>query len=417
MTNDIIKPKKIGRPRTKPQQMSIDFGDLNEETQQYVATVSKVKKKLKSKWRGTFAVPPASLLDDILREFQTKTNIPLEIPFFTFFHYVSALLVANDTKIKINDIDVKCDFWTIVLADSGAGKTFTHNSIKKGLRDDIPEISGTGAASAAAFLQELEQKNGKGLWVRDEFQQLLSQIESGGPLAELKDYLLRIYDNADIDRVTKKDEIHIKEACISILGFNATQSFIDNANAENLIDGFAQRFSYVLAEADPARHYKDFPIWEIDNKNWSQKWDKLKQNILAEYSPSVAGIRQFYKSFSDYVDEKIPESFYRRVLWKAHKYALIYHILNGNGADKEISESAYAWASRALSLHLHDAAVLIEKTGVCDIEKLIAKAEEVQKKMREQGKEFTARTLVQNVRGIKNVATAKFILEQLSVKF
>jgi hypothetical protein len=400
-------------PAKRQKQLALSFGDLDAEKQEYVSTITKVKRATKDQWRGMVAVPPGTLLETMLAQFRRKTNIPLEVPFFTFFHYVSAHLVDQNITVEFEGSHVQADFWTIILASSGAGKTWTHSQIKSALGGVIPEVEGTASASAAQFLQELESKNGKGLWVRDEFLQLLKSMEAGGPMAEMKDYLLRIYDNAPITRRTKKDEIHVEHPALSILGFNATESFIANIDGDSLVDGFTQRFGFVLAEADASRPFKDYPVWNINTKNWGAEWKKLIADIRPKYVTSDDAIIKFKRMFSDLIQSEMPESFYRRILWKAHKYALIYHIVRGQAHNPVIEAEDYGWAARALIMHIQDASTILSRTSFGDLEKLMQQAEGAVERMKSKGIEVTPRTLLQRVKGLKNSSTAKFIFEML----
>lgn len=399
------------KPLSTRKQMSLGFGDLPEEKQKYVGALTRAKRTLKTQWRGMMAVPPGSILEDILAEFRTKTNIPLEVPFFTFMHYLSAHLVQRGVHLKIKDMEVSMEFWTIVLATSGAGKTYTHKALKNNLAANISEVNGTAAVSARQFVEELQNSGGKGLWQRDEFLQFLKAIESGGPLAEMKDILLRAYDGETIERKSKDSHLKVDKPELSILGFNALQPFIDGINPESLLDGFAQRFGYVLAKDDPNRKFEDYAIWDVEGGKWSGMWDKLSKDILPAYTTDEEGIQAFKSSFKNLISADIPESFYRRILWKAHKYAVIYHIIRGAGSDKKITTEDYGWAARILHLHLADTAEILSQTNFGDLEKLVQQCEKAAEKLRAAGKDVTPRSLLQRVKGLGNASTAKFVFD------
>lgn len=403
------------KPLKRPKQMNLElsFGTMPPDQQEYVATLTRIRKAKKNDWRGMLAVPPGTLLETMLRQFQRKTNIPLEIPFFTFLHYVSAHLVDANITVKFEESEVEADVWTIILATSGAGKTYSHKTIKQGLGDVIPEVEGTSSASAAAWMQEMEAKKGRGLWIRDEFLQLLKAMEAGGPMAEMKDYLLRAHDNSTLVRRTKKEEIRVENPALSILGFNATESFINEMSAESLVDGFAQRFGYVLAEPDPERYYGDFPVWNINSKGWGEEWHKLIKDIRPKYVTSDDAVIKFRRIFNDLLQDELPESFYRRILWKAHKYALIYHIVRGRAHDPVIDAEDYGWAARALTMHIQDAATILSRTGFGDLEKIMQQTENAAARMKAKGIEVTPRTLLQRVKGLANASTAKFVFDIL----
>jgi hypothetical protein len=119
-------------------------------------------------WLGVFALPPASLAECVVREFQKKTDIPLELPFFTVLHWVAAYLLRHDISLRLPSGTIKTDLWTVLLASSGAGKTWTQKTVSKSLGLTDLEFRGTGIASSAKFIQELKTGN-KGIWIRYEF--------------------------------------------------------------------------------------------------------------------------------------------------------------------------------------------------------------------------------------------------------
>lgn len=399
----------------KAVQQSFDFGDLSSEARSYIKTTYAARKKLKEQWRGMLAVPPGTLLESVLYEFQTKTNIALEIPFFTIMHYVGGSLVAKGTTIEFAGKKIEADFWTIVLSKSGAGKTWTQETIKKIIGKSVPELD-SSAVSSAKFLEELE-KMPQALWVRDEIYQLLKVIDQdGSPMSEVKGYLLKAYDNAKLERSTKKDVITVNKPVLSILGFNATQSFIDGMSVESLVDGFAQRFGYVLSKPDPARPWQECPMWSVDSGAWSGIWEKMMSGVLVEYKASPEAEKTFIKCFKEMVnDADVDESFYRRILWRAHKFALIYHILRGHGADPIITGEDYGWASRVLSMQLSDAAEVLDMCGGSDLKKMLDQGQQAVERLTTNGKPVTARAIIRSCNSIKNAQSARLVLDLLGV--
>lgn len=391
------------------------FGDWEEGQKSYLKTVLKAKKRRQASWRGNDLVPPGSLLEIVLKEFENNTNIPLEVPFITLFHYISAYLISSDVTIEFNNKHIKADFWSIVLAESGAGKTWTQKTIRDAFADNIPLLQG-GVVSAAAFVDSLEDKP-KSLWVRDEFLQVLKQIETPGPMCELKDYLLRIYDNEQIQRKTKKGIQTIEDPVLSILGFNVSKSFCSGMSAESLTDGFAQRFAYVLAKKDPKRHFSKYPIWSVNNEFWLQVWNQTIEGIHKSYKANKDAETEFKKSFELLIakTDDIDESFYRRVLWRAHKYALIYHILRGQAKNNIVDKESYAWAVRLIQMQLGDAGEVIAESGGSELGKLIDKAEKIKLKLEAQGVAVTPRLLLQRCKEIGTAQTARFIFGILNI--
>ena len=402
------------RAETKGKQLKIDFGALPADSRSYITTAYRAKRSQTINWKGMLAVPPGSLLESIIEDFQANTNIALEIPFMTFMHYISGILVSRQTRIVFDGQDMDPEIWTIILAGSGAGKTWTEKHIRKGLAGTVPIID-SGAASAAKWLEELEQKP-RGLWIRDEFYQLLKNIESPGPLADLKDYLLRVYDNTDLTRTTKKGSINVEHPVLSILGFTPLDPFINGMQLESLVDGFAQRFGFVLSRPDPNRKMIDYPFWKVNWQSWKPRFDEMVRDLQPKYTTGTDGEVTFARRFRSLAGINVEESFYRRVMWRAHKYAMIYHILRGSAADPVLSKEDYGWAARLIELQLADTADLVALCSKTDIGKAVDAAETLVKRLREQGKPVTARAIVSGTRTINSVGMARMVLTILNIQ-
>lgn len=399
----------------KPKQLSLVFDDLTPEAKGYIAHVASARRRAKkNNWRGWAAVPPGSLLESVIVAFRDQTNIALEIPFTTFIHHVAGALISDGVEIEYNGHKMDADFWTVVLAGSGGGKTWTEKTIRGGLGGEVAVID-SGAASAAKWLDELAE-NPRGLWIRDEFFQLLKSMDrDGSPLAELKDYLLRVYDNTDITRSTKKGEVVVEHPVLSILGFTALAPFIDGMNLETLVDGFAQRFAYVLARPDPNRKMADFPVWNVDSSDWKQRFKRMMEPVRPVYKVTPEADQAFRRAFKANSVEAMDESFFRRAMWRAHKYALVYHIVRGAAADEYLNEEDYGWAARLVELQLSDAAEIIEMCTNTDIGKAIDAAEALVMKLRAAGKPVTARAIVTGTRLITSVQMARMVLGILGI--
>lgn len=371
-------------------------------------------KNAPEEWRGLVATPPGSFIEKILEIFNEKTNIPLEIPFFTALHYISAYLLANNVVVNVKGQILKPDIWTVILARSGAGKTFASSTIGKyiGEEPNFPD-----SASSAKFVENLSKFN-KGFFLRDEFGQYLKSIETQPHMAEMKDILLRLYDNKKIERNTKKEEIIVEDPALVILGVTVIDTFLNQVGVESLVDGFSQRFNYVIAETDNKRNFEDYAFYDVYGENADKvrhEWEKLKSNVKhTEYSVSENGLDAFITSFKLLANLKVPESFYRRIMFKGMKYALIYHIMLGK-TNNIIDEVDMGWAGRLCAIHLKDSSKLLEGYDKTDIQNLLDLAEKAIERMKNEGLEVNPRNLIRRVNRIKTVTEAKAILSILGV--
>lgn len=371
-------------------------------------------KNAPEEWRGLVATPPGSFVEKILEIFNEKTNIPLEIPFFTALHYISAYLLANDVIVNVKGQILKPDIWTVILARSGAGKTFASNTIGKyiGEEPNFPD-----SASSAKFIENLSKFN-NGFFLRDEFGQYLKSIETQPHMSEMKDILLRLYDNKKIERNTKKEEISIEDPALVILGVSVMETFLKQVGIESLVDGFCQRFNYVIAETDSNRNFEDYAFYDVYGEcsaKVKNEWEKLKSNVRhKEYSVNDNGLDAFITSFKLLSNLKVPESFYRRIMFKGMKYALIYHIMLGK-TNEFIDAEDMGWAGRLCAIHLKDSSKLLEGHDKSDIQNLLDLTEKALERMKKNNVEITPRNLIRSVNRIKTVTEAKAILSILGV--
>jgi len=364
----------------------------------------------------TAAIPPASILDVVANRFKQNTDIPLEIPFFIVMHFLSAYLVSNEITVDFSGKKIECDIWSVILASSGAGKTFSLGIIEE--QTDIKTSS--LPSSSAAYIPSLN-KNNRTLIVKDEFAQLLKSLKTQPYMEEMKEYLLQTYDNKPLERVTKKSTDRITKPVVSLLGMTALESFAQNVSLEDMLDGFAQRFSYVIAKKDPNRKMIDFPLYHVNlvSAGIKEEFENVFKSIKhKEYVYSDDGLKEFYNAFSTLAInyEDIPESFFRRISFRVVKYAVIYHIIlkkENNIIDKE----DFTWASRIMVILLINSREMINQHDKNEFYELYQKCKIIYKeKIKERGY-CRPSDLVQYVGNIKSANEAKSILSMLESEF
>lgn len=376
-------------------------------------------------WNGLSVVPPDSFLEDILELFRSETDIPLELPLATVLSFVSSFLNSVQAKYEIGGTLMPAKLWTVVLAPSGSGKTFTAATISKWLEGPagetvVPLIQ--SASSAAQFAVNLESTS-RGLMLRDEFGQYLSQIQNLRHMEETKDMLLQAYSGSPIQRLTKETQIIIPEHAITILGITVGETFESQIGADSLVDGFAQRFNYIISKTDPSRPFVDHPIYfdGLKKPEQSQRLNRIKQqwhHLIARNDLPMAvfkfddeAINLFKEGFRKlFQDSEIPHSFYRRTLFSVFSYAVVFHVLAGR-MGTTVDRESISYAVRMVALHLGTAKDLLNGFGLSDLEKTLRKAEGLKEKVEAKGEKLTTRRLISGVREIKNTAQAKSILD------
>lgn len=373
--------------------------------------------KPQDKWRGTIALPAGSLAELIVSEFERATDIPLELPFYQFFHLLSGYLLYNNINLHIElanqePIIVKPDIWTILLASSGSGKTYSWSQISNLIDDNFIWHSFVGLKSGAAFVDTLAENNNNKLVVRDEFNEFYKQLlNDKSAMADIRDYLLLIHDHQKVERKTKDHYCVVENPALTILGMCVTQSFEKTVSDDDLINGFAQRFSYIIAEKDPKRPIENYPMYILDKSTWAERFLRLINKIKYDhYTANDNAVEGYVIAFKSLVKYDLDESYLRRLTWKAHKYALIYHILTENGDKQDLTPIDYGWAARALYLHLIDLKALLETHGMSELQFKFKKVCDYCKKCVEKGEKLTYSNVVRYNRCIKNVAEAKALV-------
>ncbi|MCL4351634.1 MAG: YfjI family protein [Firmicutes bacterium] len=376
----------------------------------------------KDSWRGLVATPPGSLLDRVIHAFQQASDIPLEIPFFVPLHIISAELLRRGIQIDFSGQRVRPDLWTIILAESGTGKTFTTGELRNTMEID-QSLLFPQAATTARFVMELAEHNNS-LWIRDEILQLLKGMNTQTYLAEMKDLLLQVYDGDTVSRKTKKDTIVVEQPALTILGLNVYTSFSREMDTASLLDGLAQRFSYVIGRTDPDRPGVNYPIYDFRPYRSSIKsaWDDLLQAMPPNdtvYQVSDSGLEAFRIAFEMLLppkDSKVPMSFFRRIMFRGVRYAVLYHLLLRKD-NFMIDDQDMAWAGRLMGLHVKDAGALLLDTGDGTGSKffqLLQKTEALRDKIaHEEQRPITARDIVRNIWGVENANMARGILSML----
>lgn len=411
-----MEKRKVGRPKK-----------LVESKYPILALLDRIKEKQEAKenlmgflqarnnpdeWRGVIATPPGGLLQAVVNAFDKETDIPLEIPFISAISMVAGKMLENGNYLRFGGSVVKPDLWTILLASSGAGKTFASSALQRdsGYSSEFPE-----AASSAAFVETLSKHNNS-LWIRDEIGQFIKNIETIPHLQEMKDYLLRTADGKRIERTTKKEQIVIENPALVLLGLTVLETFDKVVTPEMLLDGFAQRFNLIIAERDKRKDPRNYAIYHMDRHS-----DRIKREFDAvftliqpctEFTLGCDAEDAFSQGFSMLFKENLPLSFYRRVMYRGVKYALVYHLLLKKSSTI-IDAEDIGWGARLCALHLKDAGKVLEDHGAPELERMVKRVDELRKRLVQEGSPFTAREVVRNVHGISSVSEAKAIMSLL----
>lgn len=309
-------------------------------------------------------IPTGSLLAEVDRYFYEYTDIPRELPFFFVLHYVMATLLQQGVEIRKGKQVILPDMWTIVVAPSGAGKSMSQRELAKAFDGDVDMFP--DAKTSLQFLTNLRNHR-LGLYVKDEFAQFLKSISKDSSMQDVRDYLLRTYDNANIQHTTTVSSVEVEKSAIGILGYTPVDTLTKYLTPEMLLDGFAQRFSYCVADPDDREIVGDYDFDELASRI-RPHWKKITSSPFHPvYKIEKEGRSVFNHIVKIIVSkarqEGINDSFSRRLAFSTYKYGLAYHIIRGNTSDT-ITPEELDLGAQLTALHLNHLSRVMDLYGV-----------------------------------------------------
>lgn len=341
-------------------------------------------------------IPPEdNILRKVLKNFDTETDIPLEIPAFYTLAFISGFLLNKKVRLVKNGQFIYPDLWLIILAPSGSSKTFSANIIEtaSGIK---PNFS-SGFASAKSYVFELQVHN-FGFLFKDEIGQLFKGIDIQTYLMELRDYMLKTKDGKEVLRETSDYKANIQNPHIVFLGSTVSDTFNKVTTIESVLDGFYQRFMFVFAKKDKSKKFIDYLDYNYEKliSGLKEYFDQIKallpdtdeqeqeqeqkeitiDDITAEIEKvekaetnetekepesdfidytlcdnAVEIIKDEMKAYFGRRYESIPDSFRRRIYFETYKIAIVYHfiLLKDN---RVIDEIDLRYAAKVAVLHM-----------------------------------------------------------------
>lgn len=180
------------------------------------------------------------------------------------------------------------------------------------------------------------------------------------------------------------------------------------------MDGFAQRFNFIVADADPSRPAEQFPLYDLRSHQDEMRraWTGVVNIPLHPiYRTGDGAVGVFKSAFKELrpADGALPLSFFRRLMFSAVRYAAVYHVLLGEHGD-ELTATDMAWAARMVELHLEDASRLLDDYGLGDLERILRRVEEVKKQIEAAGRQCKPRDLARKISSIKTAEQARSLL-------
>lgn len=363
--------------------------------------------------------PPGSLLDVIVRVITQHTDLPPVLGVVTCFAMLSSALAESGSHVEWYDDPHKTEFalWLLMLAGSGEGKTWLREVLCEALGLSPRLLPEPG--SPEAFIDKLQELNGRALWMRDEFGQLLAKMkQQGGPLSGLRDVMLQSYDHSTLQNSTRKrGDITVDRPVLNVFGASVLKTWGDCIDSTMLVDGLMQRHLFVVADSRPLdvpRYPRALIVRQIRDAA-SIVGKRTRSKVAYVITKSAAAMydsawRSLVKDLGDSLDR----SYIRRITWSAARYAAIYHILLGHPGAR-VGVSAMRWAWRMTALHMHSTRLVLSLSDRTLAGRVDRIASWIEGRQREgvdiRSPEFRRRLLMQFKRDLSSVTEANQIIQ------
>ena len=298
-------------------------------------------------------IKKADILSVIYNNFIEETEIPLTLPIFSFFSFLSAYCVKNNItySMPLSEKKSHVNTWVTVLAPSGSAKTYSLGKIEdlipiKPDGEKVVEQNFVKPSGPAKFIEEFsnlpDSRDGKsqyGFWIEDEVAQMFKQVErEGTPLSEIKEYFLKAYDNKKLTRKSKKESIETKNIILTLLFINTFESYANNISNESMTDGLMRRFNLIYTEKDKARDFADYSLYNLKKirdetlqDKISELFNSIKPDQNFTFSDNCFKLYQKYfkifwhRKYKTILTDK--ENFYRTYMMQSWKFAVFYHLI------------------------------------------------------------------------------------------
>lgn len=306
--------------------------------------------------------PPGSVIETVVHALRRHTDLPPMLGVGTVMALASAALSQAGATVRWpgDSRDIELAQWLVMLAPSGAGKTFVRGVVQQALGMDVRLLA--EPASGPAYLDAMQEAGGRCHWSRDEYGQLIRSVAEGGCREGMRDLLLRTYDHDELVHATRtRGETRVPHPVLTILGTSVDSTWGDCVDAQMLTDGLAARHLYLVAEARPMRvpRYPRQEIVEAIQAAAGDIGERLSRRLTYHLTPEAdAAYREMWRELVADLGDTLDASYVRRITWAAGRYAVIYHLLTGREGQR-VGVHAMRWAWRMVMLHCYCARLVL----------------------------------------------------------
>ncbi|MGR3632487.1 MAG: hypothetical protein ACU0A8_10280 [Limimaricola soesokkakensis] len=323
-------------------------------------------------------IPKGSYLEQISSYFR-KTDVSYVLPVIQLIMIASSYLTQAGATLWIPGLGCKRPIlWTMALASSASSKTLATDKVAEillpeGQNDTVRMLPKAG--SDAQWIVEVKDHNGS-YWYQDEAGKLFHMIFTQSNFARMKPWMLDAYSNKPISNRLKGEanKLEIEDPHFTFLGLSVRETWTSDVDAASMLDGFCQRFNYVIAEpradTDMFDHFLYFAGEEFDARKSELRevWHALcaQKGALETYQLDdevLPYLECWWRSLrSSWGDGVLPGSFIRRAGFSILSYLVVLQFLLGK-ANRPIDLETAELATKYAEYHLECTLIMMREYG------------------------------------------------------
>lgn len=323
-------------------------------------------------------VPEGSFIEKLLRFFK-ETDSSYALPLFQLISLTASFLTQGGASVYFDGLGkIRPILWTIALAPSGSAKTLATDKVAEILtpRHGKTQIRTLPTSTTdAQWIIDLSENNGA-YWLQDEVGQYLNGVMRSQRLERVKPWMLDAYSNKTIGNRLKGEvnKLTIEDPHFTFLGLTVRETWQMNIDAPSMLDGFCQRFNYVIAPPRTDTDMFDFFLYFTGShiEPWKtelrETWEALcaQEGALETYQvtpdvePYIAG---WWRGLRDtWGDGAVPGSFIRRIGFSVPRYLIVIHFLLGR-SNRQIDIETAEIATKYAEFHMESALIMLREYG------------------------------------------------------
>ncbi len=350
---------------------------LNDDEKSALIAMFAIKEKPKAMGISGLA-PGGSFVQRLLRHFD-DTDISYALPLSQLIALSSSWLTQSGAQLEIPGFGFQRPIlWTVALARSAQSKTTSVNRVGKILAPKgckFPVAMFPTGGTDAQWIVDLKENNGS-FWLQDEVGKFFSNVLKHSSYLRIKPWMLNAYSHEPISNRLKSEanKLEIDDPHFTFFGLSVREIWKNDVDAGSMLDGFCQRFNYVIAEpradTDMFDHFLYFvgDSVEAREERLRELWEALcnQEGAASTYTLNeevMPYLQEWWRSLrSSWGNGALPFSFIRRIGFSVLSYLVVIHFLLGKSTHRIDVETAGV-ASKYAEFHLESGLEMMREYG------------------------------------------------------